>query len=171
MARDRSRRSRGTPRARTLRRLTQRDVIRAWLEIGFSKQEASEMLADRPKTRGECRDAPRPCPWVSCRHHLYLDVNPKTGSIRIVFPDREPWEIEHSCALDAAEQGGRTLEDVGLMTNVTRERARQIEMSGLQAMQVAGDFEPDDVNAFPHETSEAVRIRRARAAYRERQAK
>lgn len=25
----------------------------------------------RPRTRGECRGAERPCPWVSCRHSLY----------------------------------------------------------------------------------------------------
>src|SRR6185436_15449349 len=30
----------------------------------------------RPQTRKDCKDAQRPCPWVSCKHHLYLDVNP-----------------------------------------------------------------------------------------------
>jgi hypothetical protein len=28
----------------------------------------------RPTTRAECRDEARPCPWVSCRHHLLLEV-------------------------------------------------------------------------------------------------
>ena len=60
---------------------------------------------DRPRTRAECADAPRPCPWVACKHHLYLDINPRTGSIKINFPDLEPWELPHTCALDVAEQG------------------------------------------------------------------
>src|SRR3954454_13361241 len=34
---------------------------------------------DRPLTREECKSMPRPCPFVSCSHHLYLDVNPETG--------------------------------------------------------------------------------------------
>jgi hypothetical protein len=28
----------------------------------------------RPKTRAECRDEARPCPWVGCKHHLLLEV-------------------------------------------------------------------------------------------------
>ena len=32
---------------------------------------------DRPRARSECRDAKRPCLYVSCRYHLYLDVNPE----------------------------------------------------------------------------------------------
>lgn len=27
----------------------------------------------RPQTRGDCVDGPRPCPWVGCRHHTYID--------------------------------------------------------------------------------------------------
>ena len=27
----------------------------------------------RPKTRGECLEEARPCPWVACRHHLLLE--------------------------------------------------------------------------------------------------
>jgi hypothetical protein len=36
----------------------------------------------RPKTRGECSEEARPCPWVGCRHHLLLEVakaRPKEG--------------------------------------------------------------------------------------------
>jgi len=86
---------------------------------------------DRPTTRGECKGQARPCPWVSCKHHLYLDVNPETGSIKINFPDLEPWEMEHTCAIDVAEQGAKTLEEIGVITNLTRERIRQVEVRGL----------------------------------------
>ena len=79
----------------------------------------------------ECRDATRPCLYVSCRYHLYLDVNPKTGSIKLNFPDKKVWELSHSCALDIAEQGGITLEEIGSIMNLTRERVRQVEASVL----------------------------------------
>ncbi len=89
--------------------------------------------SELPASRSECRGGMRPCPFVSCRFHLYLDVNESTGSIKLNFPDKEPWELSCSCALDVAEQdGGRTLEDVGALLNLTRERARQLESSALQ---------------------------------------
>jgi sigma-70-like protein len=94
----------------------------------------SGFAIDRPRTRAECRDQPRPCPWVSCKHHLYLDINPHTGSIKLNFPDLEPWELQHTCALDVAEAGGHTLADVGDITNLTRERVRQLEVRGLMKL-------------------------------------
>ena len=123
----RSRTKRVRPRARTiaLKRLT-----RAELERGAQLYPPVEDV-ERPQTREDCRDAPRPCPWVACKHHLYLDINPRTGSIKINFPDLEPWELAHPCALDVADGGGLTLEEIGLITNLTRERVRQVEVRGL----------------------------------------
>lgn len=89
----------------------------------------------RPKTRGECADGPRPCPWVTCRMHLFTDVSPKSGSLKINFPGRS---IEYTlramkdtCALDVADRGGITLEEVGDLVNVSMERARQIQEPAL----------------------------------------
>lgn len=93
-----------------------------------------------PKTRGECREGERPCPHVSCRHHLYLDVSPRTGAIKLNFPDLEVWEMPVSCALDVAEQGATTLEDVGGILNLTRERIRQLELSALSRLEALGDM-------------------------------
>jgi hypothetical protein len=123
----RSRGRRTRPRSKTiaLKRLT-----RAELERGAQLYPPVEDV-QRPRTRSECRDAPRPCPWVACKHHLYLDINPRTGSIKLNFPDLEPWELEHTCALDIADQGGLTLEEIGFITNLTRERVRQVEVRGL----------------------------------------
>lgn len=73
----------------------------------------------------------RPCLRVSCKFHLYLDINEQTGSIKNNFPDLEPHELEHSCALDMADTGGMTLEDVGEVTNLTRERVRQLETRSI----------------------------------------
>lgn len=101
---------------------------------------------ERPKTRGDCAGGQRPCPWVGCRHHLYLDVNPSTGAIRIVFPDLEPWDMVETCALDVAERGGATLDVVGQLANITRERARQIEFRGLAMMRESRELSSDDLH-------------------------
>ena len=92
----------------------------------------------RPKARGECANVSRPCPYVSCKYHLYIDVNPATGSIKINFPDLEVWELQHSCALDVAQTGGITLEEVGEILNLTRERIRQVEVRGLMKLKEEG---------------------------------
>lgn len=88
----------------------------------------------RPESRTECLKMERPCLYVSCRHHLYLDVNPQTGSVKLNFPDKEVWELNETCALDVADRGGITLEDVGSIMNLTRERIRQVEVRGLEKL-------------------------------------
>jgi len=88
-------------------------------------------LPPRPRIRGDCIDGPRPCPWISCRHHLYLDVT-ESGGIRLNHPDLEPDQIPHSCSLDIADDGPHTLEAVGDITQVTRERVRQIEFAATR---------------------------------------
>jgi hypothetical protein len=101
-------------------------------------QEAQGILDSlehlRPRTRSDCRNAERPCPYVSCKYHLYLDINPQTGSVKLNFPDLEVWEMPETCALDVADRGGITLEDVGSLLNLTRERIRQVELSGLKKL-------------------------------------
>ena len=92
---------------------------------------------DRPTNRGECKEGMRPCPWVSCKHHLYLDVNPETGSIKLNFPDLEVSEMAETCSLDVADRGGITLEEVGEILNLTRERIRQVEVRGLLKLKMA----------------------------------
>ncbi len=100
-------------------------------EIHEANQLIAELGGDRPSNRDECAKGPRPCPWVSCKFHLYLDVNPDTGSIKLNFPDLEVWEMAATCALDVADRGGITLEEVGEILNLTRERIRQVEVHGL----------------------------------------
>lgn len=105
--------------------------------------EANQILASvehlRPRYRRDCVEGPRPCPWVSCKFHLYLDVHPEKGSIKINFPDLEVWEMAETCALDVADQGGITLEEVGEILNLTRERIRQVEVGGLSKLQLEYD--------------------------------
>jgi hypothetical protein len=127
---------RGTGRARSrsirLFRVTRREARQA--EERALALEA-EFDDGRPRRREDCVDGPRPCPHVSCRHHLYLDVNPQTGTIKLNFPELEVWELEHSCALDVADQGGAPIETVGQFMNVTRERIRQIETQALSKLE------------------------------------
>ncbi|MGE0547591.1 MAG: sigma factor-like helix-turn-helix DNA-binding protein [Kofleriaceae bacterium] len=125
----RTRRDRGVPRKVTIAR---KYLTRDALKIDAPATEAmSAELEQRPRTRGECRFGERPCPWVSCAHHLYLDINPYSGSIMINFPMLDPLELAETCSLDVADRGGITLEEVGLLMNLTRERIRQVELRGL----------------------------------------
>lgn len=91
---------------------------------------------ERPKTRGECAGGARPCPFVSCKFHLYLDVT-KTGSIRITDPSKEVWEMEETCALDVADRGGQSLSEVGNIINTTNERVRMLEFKALRRLRIA----------------------------------
>lgn len=137
----RRRRRRTRPRSKTIamKRLTREE-----LRVGAMMYPPVDI--PRPTSREECRGEMRPCPWVACKHHLYLDINPETGSIKINFPDLEPWELKHTCALDVAERGGITLEEVGEIMNLTRERIRQVEVRGLLKLKM-GSPSPDELGA------------------------
>lgn len=137
----RRRRRRTRPRSKTIamKRLTREE-----LRVGAAMYPPVDI--PRPTSREECRGEMRPCPWVACKHHLYLDINPETGSIKINFPDLEPWELKHTCALDVAERGGITLEEVGEIMNLTRERIRQVEVRGLLKLKM-GSPSPDELGA------------------------
>jgi hypothetical protein len=130
----RSRRKRDV-RARTIsvKRMTKRE-----LELGrmFYPDEAVE----KPVTRADCGAGERPCPFVSCKHHLYLDVSARTGAIKLNFPDLEVWEMAETCALDVSDRGGTTLEEVGAIMNLTRERIRQVEVKGLAKLEALKDM-------------------------------
>lgn len=93
---------------------------------GPLKEEAEWLDANRPMTRGECRSGMRPCPFMLCRHHLYLDIL-RTGALKFNYPGVELDELPFTCALDIADGGPRVLEEVGIVLNMTRERLRQIE--------------------------------------------
>jgi hypothetical protein len=74
----------------------------------------------------------RPCVFAACKYSLFLDVS-ETGSIILNFPHLEPGQMpaERSCALDLSERGAMTLEEVAVVTNLTRERIRQVELKAL----------------------------------------
>src|SRR5262249_55969303 len=100
--RRRTRRSRPRSKTIAMKRLTREE-----LRVGAIMNPPIDV--PRPTSRGQCCQEIRPCPWVACKYHLYLDVNPETGSIKINFPDLEPWEMGETCALDVADRNGITL--------------------------------------------------------------
>jgi hypothetical protein len=101
----------------------------------------------RPKIRADCDNVERPCPYVGCKYNLYLDVNEKTGSIKFNFPDKEPHQMEHSCVLDLAERTDMTLEEIGDLMNLTRERIRQYELMCFDIMKIEFERRGISVNS------------------------
>ncbi|MDP3276100.1 MAG: sigma factor-like helix-turn-helix DNA-binding protein [Deltaproteobacteria bacterium] len=131
-------RRRDRVRARTIsiKRLSKRELERG-------RQLYPEAATMRPAARLDCAQgeyADRPCPFVSCKFHLYLDVSERTGAIKLNFPDLEVWDLPESCALDIADRGGITLEEVGVIMNLTRERIRQLETKGLAKLRALSEM-------------------------------
>jgi hypothetical protein len=98
---------------------------------------ADEVIPPLPLTRGECKGLPRPCPFVACKFHLYIDVN-ASGGLRRNFPHLELDELGETCALDLADRRAHTLEQVALALNLARERVRQIEALALAKLKALG---------------------------------
>jgi hypothetical protein len=137
---------RGRRRSRTMSRKEIARELRRQRATGVIDPEVEEIIrevdAQRPRSRADCATGERPCMFISCKHHLYLDVNPSTGSIKLNFPDKEIWEMAETCALDVADRGGITLEEVGAIMNLTRERIRQVETRGLLKLRAMAEDEP-----------------------------
>lgn len=119
----------------SMRRLPKRELERERVQLALLEETDPIGHIERPKTRGDCIGGARPCPFVSCKHHLYLDVSPKTGAIKFNRPELAPEQLVESCALDVAERGGTTLEAAGALMNVTRERIRQVELKALATLE------------------------------------
>lgn len=137
---------RGRRRSRTMSRKEIARELRRQRAFGLIDPELDatmkEIESRRPRSRADCANGPRPCMFISCKHHLYLDVNPSTGSIKLNFPETEVWDLAETCALDVADRGGITLEEVGSIMNLTRERIRQVETRGLLKLRAIAEDEP-----------------------------
>jgi hypothetical protein len=66
---------------------------------------------------------------------MAIDPNPKTGAIKVNFPDLDVDELGETCTLDVADGGGATLEAVATAMNLVRERVRQLELSALAKLE------------------------------------
>lgn len=115
-----------------------------------------------PETRGECRGGVRPCPLVSCRYHLLLNV---TSDGRMYsqqdFDEDDAVSIseavralEETCALDVADrqsesrEGGLALplEEVARLLGIaSKAKAHAVEQEALAKLAVlVADDHPDD---------------------------
>jgi len=98
-------------------------------------------------TRGGCRRLQGPCPHAVCRFNLTTERRDNRGAkpAHIHLP-----VVRESCALEAAENGGMTLEEIALRLSLTRERVRQIELGALKKLwaRLASD-EPERKPAEP----------------------
>lgn len=65
-----------------------------------------------PLTRGECERGPRPCPHRSCRYRTESE--------------------SASCALDIADDGEHSLDEVGSVLGLTLQRVAQIQDEALK---------------------------------------
>lgn len=123
----------------------------------------------RPRTRGECLEEARPCPWVGCRDHLLLDLAPPlrsgqppglmlnvkgTARRRRLSSSADASEVDtwtdravstlmvmtDTCARDIAKRGALTTAEVGRKLGVTKEQARvELIAARTKAMQAGGD--------------------------------
>jgi len=129
-----------------MHRLSQRELARGAAE--YPERPGVDYL--RPQTFADCESVGLgelfPCPFVSCKHHLYLDVNPRTGSIKLNFPDREVDELPATCSLRVSLRGGVTLEEVADAIGVVRERIRQIEDRALAQLRAAAIDAAEDLD-------------------------
>ena len=97
----------------------------------------------RPTTRADCARVQRPCCFVACRYNLFLDTLPE-GGIHFTKTDDvlEIAGMGHSCALDVADLGPHSLDDIGELEGLTRERVRQIEFGALAKLKGSTDHLP-----------------------------
>ncbi len=164
------RRRRQRNKTLTTRSMCQRDMALGALH--------NPELVPMPATRAECPpvggDGRRRCVALRCGYHLALDTSEVHGAITInapfVFdadgvPDLDLDALPYVCALDAAEAGGLSLEQVGFALGVTRERIRQIEARAEQRLRVhlpllqecaPVDTTPPDATLY---AADAVRLR------------
>ncbi len=89
-------------------------------------------MHDMPRRRSDCLKRRKPCPWVRCKHHFMWLMWDK-------LRDKSDHEIadcitkmKSSCVLDMVDKYREmTLEQVGQVLNLTRERIRQIEEKAI----------------------------------------
>ncbi len=102
---------------------------------------------EKPRTRAECENGPRPCPFISCRQNLSADIisvvdyrrAEMTENIRLLHPGKDdPTDIEpptgNNCALDYANRGGMSFDEIAEVFDFSRQRVQQIEQGALRKL-------------------------------------
>lgn len=118
--------------------------------------------AARPKKRGDCKDGPRPCPWVGCTHNTLIEVQNKTiikdamsvftiGEHGIPTINPELLGDRPTCVLDVvdAHPDGLSLEHIASFFGYTRENIRRIEEEGKGKLFALGEQAIDEYKKGP----------------------
>ena len=118
---------------------------------------------DRPRTRGDCVDGERPCPWLSCRYHLAVDVQ-RSGSITInplLLEDAitddglDLARLPETCALHVADRGQSPLRAIAVITGTSFQRVKQVSTVAMaRAAKKAGKIGRAEVLALLEEWSD-----------------
>jgi hypothetical protein len=95
-------------------------------------------------TNGECMDAGGPCERVYCRYHL------GASALANAHNDGET----PTCALDVARLGPQTLNVIGELLGVSRQRAQQIEANALGKLKAFAEVNGIDLRQLLAEFSE-----------------
>lgn len=120
---------------------------------------------ERPKTRADCVDGPRPCPWASCRYHLLVDIT-EDGRLYRNHPFDEDDDdsilaalatMTETCALDVAAGHGVSLTVVGELLGQTKQSVEFVEFRALRRLEVLAEHPDDPYLELAGMTAEQVR--------------
>jgi hypothetical protein len=117
----------------------------------------------KPSDDRECENMLRPCPFISCRFHLVVDVL-ENGALRLNrrirgkrprlnADETDPMKIQRfmrraakaiaetdpdwSCALDVARRGDLLYDEIAEVYALTGERIRQVDTEGRERLREA----------------------------------
>ena len=79
----------------------------------------------RPKTRGDCEDGVRPCPYLSCCYHVRSGEQ-ATAAELAAMPE--------TCVLDVADRDGASREECATILGLTEDEVAQIERDTMQGI-------------------------------------
>lgn len=102
-----------------------------------------ELRQGVPKTRAECCSGPRPCPYVSCRYHLWLQEAESRPGRRHAKGGAPTSAIRPStmasCALDVADTGEQlTFGELGVLFGISDEAVRKVFEKAQQKLEDLG---------------------------------
>jgi len=105
----------------------------------------------RPNKRWQCAQAARPCPYIGCRHHLYLDFT-QLGSVKFNFGDNDEIlaSMPETCSLDVADRGDHDMTTIAKLLNVTPARVQQEVVDALAKLRALG-LDHSDILGTPKE--------------------
>ena len=120
------------------------------IQRGAADAEPAPSL--RPRTRGDCSQRRRPCPFISCRHHLFIEVTP-AGSIKMAFGDdiERLTQMEETCSLDVADRGEHDMNRIGRYLGVTPARIQQEVSQALAKLRSAATDQRLELNDMLYE--------------------